>query len=562
MNISRKILLITSAAFLTLPLYSMDIFAADVDAFPSQENIVLTREQSIKKATSILLNHAPTFQTASKLCMDAAATLMTNPNQHNLSQSLLDEATQWLGSSVLMGKSINFEDKNIDVAVHQDPKVLAANFLRVAIMMKRNWAHFESAASFLSLNPNNLMLQDIIHSVSEIKQSYSEQDYSLFSQTDEEKELFGEFPAFDWQSLLIDPLQNVENLLNPFVKNMTVSNISRKEQLYKEHLPSKFLMFINQQEYVLQDILLNKLNRKCVINVIYENTDLTKNSFAVDNNYVEDFLKFHNFFKNNKKRRMTYINKILKEHYEKTENLLREFEGYTQKQTIQEILKDLPSYPVKKKRKKKKVKNKNDAQHIVSQETLPEISASPVVSVEEVMNAPEISPVKGPAIEEEYVWDPDAFKKMCEDYASKKQNANNTDVPHTTQQFYQKIPSMTKNVVEKFLDIFGNQLGDPRKKNKNDYQRQGWGSIEDLKDVLTKDGWIFNNQSGSSAISFSMPNTSHEIIAAQLKIHNDHGVGTQDMREITRHFIIKGLEYAGYNEEFFTKYYKQHFLKK
>jgi len=137
-------------------------------------------------------------------------------------------------------------------------------------------------------------------------------------------------------------------------------------------------------------------------------------------------------------------------------------------------------------------------------------------------------------------------------------------------------PYLTKEVVAKFLDILGNKKGQTKKKETG-YQRRGWGSIEELTDVLRGAGWLTNQKEtakgvqrtkhGSSTISYRMPlkNNSSDTTdmdapaSLVIQFHNDHMRGAL-IREITRHFIIRAVEGAGLTESALEKYYTKNFL--
>lgn len=129
------------------------------------------------------------------------------------------------------------------------------------------------------------------------------------------------------------------------------------------------------------------------------------------------------------------------------------------------------------------------------------------------------------------------------------------------------VPYFTREVVEKFIDVFGNEEG-VRKKRGGGYLRQGWGKLDAFRNALEQAGWlvnqreldsglIINEKHGSSTISFQMP-----FVAGTnrlyIKIHSDHERGLH-MRPIARHFITKYASDQGYPEEFWLAYYKEHF---
>jgi len=142
-------------------------------------------------------------------------------------------------------------------------------------------------------------------------------------------------------------------------------------------------------------------------------------------------------------------------------------------------------------------------------------------------------------------------------------------------------PYLTKEVVGKFLDILGNKKGQTKKKEIG-YQRRGWGTIEELTDVLRGAGWLTNQKEtakgvqrtkhGSSTISYRMP-LKNNLSASDtdvdsdgpaslmIQFHNDHMRGAL-IREITRHFIIRAVEGAGLTESSLEKYYIRNFLEK
>ena len=145
------------------------------------------------------------------------------------------------------------------------------------------------------------------------------------------------------------------------------------------------------------------------------------------------------------------------------------------------------------------------------------------------------------------------------------QNAKNSDALPSEQP---EISYFTKGVVEKFLDIFGNRLGEPQPKPGKCYQTQGWGQSDDFVAVLRSAGWlinqrevadgrIINEKHSSSTISFQMPSIPG-VKLIYFKFHGDHESGLT-MREIARHFIIKALENSGYPEAFWLEYYQKYY---
>lgn len=176
--------------------------------------------------------------------------------------------------------------------------------------------------------------------------------------------------------------------------------------------------------------------------------------------------------------------------------------------------------------------------------------------------------------DENYVYDPAAQQEEFRRFAEAKKNQQNAEEHHKKTSLYPVNPYLTQDVTQKFLDIFGNKEGDVRKKQANAslYQRKGWGTIENLKETLARAGWLNNQKETetgiqkekhkSSTISFRMPNSFKNMTAPVLKFHDDHGVSSQDMREITRYFIRESLEYFGYSEGFLLEYYKENFEKK
>jgi len=142
-------------------------------------------------------------------------------------------------------------------------------------------------------------------------------------------------------------------------------------------------------------------------------------------------------------------------------------------------------------------------------------------------------------------------------------------------------PYLTRDVVQKFLDIFGNKKGQIKKKDNPSYLRRGWGTIEELTDVLRGAGWLTNQKEtgkgvqrtkhGSSTISFRIPLKQATIAGSGsgtadthgtlvIQFHNDHMHHRGALiREITRHFIIRALEAGGLSESILEEFYAQNY---
>lgn len=129
-------------------------------------------------------------------------------------------------------------------------------------------------------------------------------------------------------------------------------------------------------------------------------------------------------------------------------------------------------------------------------------------------------------------------------------------------------PYFTQDVVEKMLDIFGNQQGF-RKKN-NFYKRMGWGKTDDFAKVLVKAGWyqdkkningiLVNECYGSSTTSFQMPHVDG-FSDLYIKFHNDHQ-RKENMKGVVHGLIKKYLMECGYPDKYWVDYYTDHFLNK
>lgn len=588
---------------------------------PSQHIVVNERAQKIQEARDILSNNGQMFKTAYELCFKAAHSLLDNTNKTSLSDELIEDAKRWMGSATDFGKDYNWpegmhDDKKVVAMIFFDAVLFWLQHYSFTML---SFQFLENCDNDIFLKSAELELFFYV------KSYLSSSRRTNRIQTEDEIRRFGEYPQLDCQKLFVLPAFCCAKKIQSVTRGTGIDLIDPKESyLYRilrnsesninafsiriDQIKFDFLAFYliknnqfseNQATEIkkLQTFKTEKARRKYIdkkIHSISEDLKVVVNSIeeTVNSDGIKQAMET---LKKNAEEKI----KILEETKEpsdpktsqkKKRKANKKGKGKKGKKSSvkhQKIDNALPAINHQKSTKDgEDNKNKDALDHdkdhlpqgdfsnkdVIEDETIaPSTNVFPVPiqhqddQTDETKNEeplPDHKHEEPLPDDEDYEWDPEAqraeFKRF--DQLKNAKNERTDEVTHTSP--YAPIPYFTQQVTEKFLDIFGNKEGDARKKNAlNGYERQGWGSIDELKSVLEHAGWIFNGNYESSTISFRMPNSSKEFKAAFLKFHNDHNVGQQGMREITRHFIMKGLEFAGYTEEFLTHYHCHNFSR-
>lgn len=533
-------------------LFSFPLFSMDISQTPS-------REEVLEKTIVLLRNNGQVFETAFKLSMDSARTLL-NKTKTPITKELIEEAKRWVGSAVDFGR-----DHGWPLKIRQNEQFLALYFIRAA----GYWLSFYSSTRFcemlLTHNPDDSAVSAIHDIFNEfISKKIPENQHEV--QTEAEIEAFGEYPAIDYQGLMYGPWSDILALLtpirptsapnNPILEKMTSEFDKAIMQLDKQLVQASYYLIINEE--------------------------IAVNDFDPDLGYGEDYksaaMLFFRIMKD-KDRRFKIAENRLDEAY-------KNFESFIAKLPI---IFDVNSYlpkdswtseytQNKRQTKNTRIRKNKENSPIKSsfQENLPVIQKSQVVKVKTPIKEEKVfqSEILSKQDEKEIVdtVESEIYTPTHLQYQNKKKSAEVKSKITSKISPYAYNEYLPQEVVEVFLDIFGNLNGDIRCKNQKSfiYNTQGWGTIKSLLEKLEYAGWLVNQKETtngikkekhrSSTISFRMPNSQKNITTIILKFHNDHTVGER-MREITRHFIVKNLEYFGFTESFLLTYYKENFCK-
>lgn len=494
--------------------------------FAMQEN----RQEVIQQAVELISANARIFEIAYQLAMSAARALKEQPSKtaSKPSKELILEAKQWMGSAVDFGK-----DHGWPKGIYENQQFVALYFLRAAGYWLTYYLDMKLYAELLKNYPED---ESVINFISnELKEHRDKKappgmriDIKAHYEPQQQHEIdeAGEYPAIDYEGLMYSPWSNIITTLEP---------------LFREKVP--YFTFANKLRKPLRERLMKndlQLQEASYYFIGYQDI---KNGTYKSGTFGKLFeAPAREVYKKQESLREAFVNDKLRAPLADLEDIIISLDNSLN------IFRSIPK------------KSRNIAK-------APQQKVEPVAKklIEPQEKAESDIPLKTKT-PQKFATAPvlqiATSEKKSEKVYNKDEASQGSPVIHN--------PFLTQEVVEKFLDIFGNQKGQKKNKNKGSYRCQGWGSIKDLKDKLAKAGWLLNQREvngelqnekhASSTISFRMPHSVKSVTAPVLKFHNDHTIGER-MREITRHFIVKTLEHFGYSEEFLLAYYKYYFAK-
>lgn len=581
----------------------------------------LTAQESIAIAADILEKNAQEFRAILELSVDAALYLFDEKTAfdtgNRINDELVKDAFHWMGGAINYG-----HEHYYPVGAREDKRFQAMHLVRAATFYTE-W-YFTAKAVSLALKSSLSLestlksslsvetINDIVVYCENLIARVGEQYSNLRPQTEEEKLAFGEFPSTDLDGLIRQPWTQVVSHLKGSVEQLKAAG---GEPLANHRL---WLNIING----LSEKTLELDNEFYQLTISFIGFQYAKNGNKPAEVADEHRRELALFFRKTPKERNIFLNKRISLKLSKLLPLIKDIdetligyqhipfkllevkssldknEGTSEQQTKRE-----DKGPTKKKKKKHKKKKKVAA---LANPVLPKDNDESVAmpslvianqgsdesSVRDEQKSTEsgaydkleeadvraeideqevnISSVAKPATSPISVTKP---KSKRQRKAEKKRERAISRQPNVAQAASSSVTALSPNeyltqeVVEKFLDIFGNRLGERQKKKTKSYQCQGWGLNDDFVSTLKAAGWlvnkrqtalgtIINEKHSSSTLSFQMPKGSMKNI--YLKFHGDHE-SKLAMREIARHFIIKHLEEAGYPEAFWQQYHESYF---
>jgi hypothetical protein len=570
------------------------VSAMDVDPEPV---LPLSHEDAVTEIIELLESNVRVFEIASKLAFDVAHRYQKG-KAHD---ELMLQAQRWMGSAINFGKEHNWP-----IGLREDTVWIGINMARASTYWAHMSAHSRAAINYLKaygFNENILksIARDLYQRVTQRKplNKYEPQDAG-------EIKKYGEYPPIDHEGLMFGPWRNIVSKITALLKEhgsqiatsstaqdtKTVSNSETASQPIDAIYSAYNSASCNAIKEI--DEADNKFNQASLWYLEwYRLQSGSDGGSAYYPEVVTNLLKINNLAQ----RKKTVFTKIelASSSYEK---LLRGLsEALKPQQATKGVDKtdekqaEKKNKPTKRKVNKGKKKPKSKAKNKPKKPTKTAKESDDEGEVEDLEADEDIGDPED-AVQESVVSSGAQSKIVSTSNAVvDKPSTQNTSTaqrnpyrkmkpqpiakpavlaaPATPQYNLAANRFLAKEVVELFLDVFGNKQGDVRQKNGRIYQRQGWGTIDQFEKVLKKAGWLVNQREtssgvvnekhGSSTISFRMPNSGKNVVAPIIKFHDDHKV-KQDMREITRNFIVSSLEYFGYTEDFLEQYYTAHFL--
>lgn len=598
---SFKCLILLLFFVLNQRVFSMEI--ASHDEINPDLHVATTSEEALTLALDIFDKSAREFRMLYQLSLDAALALLELPTEFSttqkLSEELVDEAFHWMGGAINYGVSEGYPD-----GARQDKRFQALHLIRAATYYSE-W-YSTSRVIYLALQKyNSCEFRTNIVQYLESLVASAIKKYDENIQTDAQKIQFGEFPPFDYKGMVVGPYINAISYINQLIK------LPEEFEIKENYCDVSAIIDDLGKASLEWDAEFYKItNNFCAFQLVKNDRNCRFQKFedGALENAVKFFLCLSNASRRNDAINRFILSKIpnVREFFKNIdESILKSLDPKNavslepnSAETISDVSEqEIAPEPKRAKKGKKKGGKKRTKGKKVSRPTNKKPVHAPAVELDEDSEEEDL-PDGSEVVESsdnDTVLDKNTEtnvvdKKNIDKTPVKKANKREKKATKKTEKALQRkitrldahaqrapllvnlgnrsVEYFTREVVEKFLDVFGNKLGAQRQKAQNTYQNQGWGKSNDFVATLKSAGWlvdkkqiagglVVNEKHSSSTMSFQMPIV-EGVPTIYIKFHADHE-NNLDMREIARHFIIKALEDAGYPEQFWQDYHARHF---
>lgn len=577
--------------------FSGILFSADTDVTtPGQPFGIETKTEpaideaaeELAMAREIFVTSAAEFKAIVELSLDATLHLLGKDvlyNTSRMTEELVLDAFKWMGGAINFG-----HDHNYPVGARDDKRFQALHLMRATTYYVEWYLFFRLGALQLE---HGIFEDDLSYFKTALAKALNQ---VFRPQTEEEIINFGAFPNFDTKSLIVNPTLNALKLMSKALEKRAGLSLKADAIAVKSRIMSLEAKLVDMARHV-DELFLDLTST--FIGYQYAVNGEVPNRIAVDihKRRCQQYIRLP-FAKKN-----LYVNTAIQSKLADAVAFIQNLDAtiYDEinspdtlidtKASEADPLNDLSKPVAQKKSKKKNKQRRRNNTKALSRVAPPtrihekdEPIAEEVPSSEEKPEEEKIerqsmnanpSTVDKPRQEKRTVSEKIKKETKTERKAKKKiaralerTSLSQSSMPALKRRHLESSPFLTKEVVEKFLDIFGNKEGDIHHKRDSLYQRQGWGISDDFSKTLKAAGWLVNQRQigkgciineghSSSTISFQMPwSDTHKPI--YIKFHGDHQRGER-MREIARHFIVKALEEFGCDESFWVDYYQKFF---
>lgn len=527
-------------------------------------------QENLKCALEILKKNASELKSMYELGIKEAVNLFKmsqNPANINGEIDFTDDLFQLMGGAIDYGKDHGWPD-----GCRRDNRFKAINLLRAASYYMESYSHIMSFCIFLekeTTKDNILCVESNLKSLLSSALSKSMQSEEI-KQTKEEISKFGEYPDIDRKSLILSPWLSAIEYLNKSVSSTQhqelpapdnkreifsklIKSYSEEIMKFDKDLTNLSIYFISYQYVKNKDFYgKNDIYQKLIERIKGFNSQKLETQLQSHiKNDAEPFLKFANSFDDYIKDKVLNSALFPKENLEEDEWLSPSMKKQMTKKNVT-VTKKTKKEVCEEETDQKKSKEAKESKSTKKKE--PKKGDSSKKKAKKEKKKPEEKVKK-----EEQSHHP---KKTWEEKLEEKGiELKPTEIETRVDFNLDYNPFLTKEVVEKLLDIYGNQSG---KTSFGDYQTQGWGTNDDFFSVLTSAGWlenqyrlengkVVNEKHGSSTVSLFAPKFKNAK-SIYLKFHGDHKKHLK-MRPIAQHFIVENLEKQGYTKDFLREYY-------